>query len=872
MQLASPRTGRTLDAGPNSLILPLHQIDPGAASLVGRKAFRLGRLIHAGYRVPSGFCLTARAIPPGDQAGLSEAEAEAILAAWRASGFRVAAVRSSATEEDDDDASWAGVFPTVLPVKDEDGLLAAIELCLRALHCSDAARYRAASAGRRHAPGMAVLVHELVEADAAGILFTANPVTGSADEMVVNVVPGLGEPLAAGRVTGDSFVLDRDGRIKTAILSTKNAMLTADGEVSLGADRRDRPTLTQPQLGRLSQLAAGVERIFGCPQDIEFAVRGDEIHFLQARPITGAVLRDSPEAIDAYVASERDRLRARLAELRRSGRLAGRDAILSNGNIGELLPTPTPMSFALFQEIFTSNGGAVVRGRRRLGYQLADDAAVALLELVCGQPRFNLEIDAGTFDIGLPLEIDELLKETTADPSRANYPEFGLYRQYLSWEEAKERFGHMEGGRRHIHMRRFRRVMIDNARAILAEFSLKEEPALRRNLKACRSLIAAADATPTGELINAFRAAAGRLKRDSCAVFVAVARLGFYFADLVRSRMERLLGDGALATPLLQGLKGSRITEQALDLGRLAEGRINQAEFLQAYGHMALNELELTSPRLAETPEALDRLLANLTRCGRRPSEDFNQLHQARLDAEADLRRRLARAAPNGDEAAELFVDLELAQALLPLRETVKYYFAAEYAVIRAVLKTLNRRLEWAEDDIFHLRPDEIESAFAHRAKMSEIVARRRRERRLAKTLESQRRIPAVIFASRLEAVGAWPEAPGFCGLSGVPVAPGVAIGKVRLLDDRSFEAGCADLRGDEIIVARSASLGLAPAFRVASGLVLEVGGVLAHAACQARESGIPAVVLANATAILRDGMTIRIDGSAGSIEPLDGA
>ena len=872
MQLASPHAERTAEVRPNGLVLPLNQIGPDAASLVGHKAFRLGRLIHAGYRVPSGFCIAARTVPPGDEARLSEAEAEMILTAWRSSGFRAAAVRSSATEEDDEDASWAGVFPTILPVKDENGLLAAIELCLRALHGSDATRYRVASARRRRAPSMAVLVHELVEADAAGILFTANPVTGAADEMVVNVVPGLGEPLAAGRVTGDSFVLDREGRIKTATLSTKNAMLTADGEVMICAQRRDRPALTPAQLARLSQLAAGIERTFGRPQDIEFAVRGDEIHFLQARPITGAVAPDSPEAIDAYVAAERERLRARTDELRRTGRLAGHDAIFSNGNIGELLPTPTPMSFALFQQIFTSMGGAVVGGRRRLGYELADDDAVPLLELTCGQPRFNLEIDARTFSTGLPLEIDELLNEVAADPGRANYPEFGLYRQYLSWAEAKGRFGRMEGRRRHIHMRRFRQAMIDNARAILAEFSIKEEPAFRRNLKACQSLIAATDATPTAELIDAFHAAARRLKHESCGFFVTVARLGFYFADLVRGRMERLLGDGALATPLLQGLEGSRITEQGLDLGRLAEGRISRTEFLEAYGHMAFNELELTSPRLAETPEALDRLLADLTRSGRRPREDFSQMRQARLDAEAGLRRRLPRCATNGDEAEELFDDLKLAQALLPLRETVKYYFAAEYAMIRAVLKALNRRLEWAEDDIFHLRPDEIGSAFAHDAKMTEIVSRRRQERRMAKRLESQRRIPAVIFASRLEAIGAWPEASAFCGLTGAPVAPGVAVGRVRLLDEGGFEAGCADLQGDEIIVARSASLGLAPAFRVASGLVIEVGGVLAHAACQARESGIPAVVLANATAILRDGMMIRIDGGAGSIELLDGA
>ncbi len=869
MQVAFRHAERAAAAGADALVLALHEIGPDAASLVGRKAFRLGRLIHAGYRVPSGFCITARAVPPGDGARLSDAETEAVLAAWRSSGFRAAAVRSSATEEDDEDASWAGVFPTVLPVRDENGLLAAIELCRRALHSSDAVRYRIASKQRR-APRMAVLVHELVEADAAGILFTANPVTGSADEMVVNAVPGLGEPLAAGRVTGDSFVLGRDGRIKTAMLSTKEAMLTARGEVALGAENRDRPSLTPPQLARLSQLAAGIERIFGRPQDIEFAVCGDEIHILQARPITGVASQDAAEEIDAYVAAERGRLRARVEDLRRQGRLVGREAVFSNGNIGELLPTPTPMSFALFQEIFGGVGGAVVRGRRRLGYNLADDAAVALFELVCGQPRFNLEIDAGTFDIGLPPEADEMLAEVAADPTRANYPEFGLYRQYLSLEEAQERYGRAEGSRRHVEMRRFRQDMIGKARAVLADFPAEEEPALQRVLQASGSLILTADWTPTADLIAAFQATVEHLKRESCAFFVTVARLGFYFADLARSRLERLLGDGALATPLLQGLDGSRITEQALDLGRLAEGRITRAAFLQAYGHMAFNELELMAPRLAETPGALDRLLADLARCGRRPRENFSQLRQARLAAEADIRRRLARAATE-DEAAEFFADLELAQALLPLRETVKYYFAAEYAAIRAILRALNRRLEWAEDDIFHLRPDEVASVFDRSAAMAEVVERRRRERRLARTLESQRRTPAVIFASRLDSIGAWPEAPASHGMIGVPVAPGTVVGKARLLDDHSLEASCADLRGDEILIVRSASLGLAPTLRMAAGLVLEVGGVLAHAACQARESGIPAVVLANATALLRDGMTIRIDGGAGLIETLDG-
>ncbi len=863
---AMSRLGREA-AGTDGLILALHDIGPDAAPLVGHKAFRLGRLIQAGYRVPSGFCITARS---GTR--LSAAQAEAIVSAWRAAGYRAAAIRSSATEEDGHEASWAGVFPTVLPVLDERGLLAAVEHCLGALHGPEAIRYRGTAGRASRLPGMAVLVHELVEADVAGILFTANPVTGAADEMVVNAVPGLGEPLAAGRVTGDSFVLARDGRVKTATVSPKPAMLTVRGEVAIDGGRRDRPVLTPPQLTRLSRLAEGIERMFGCPQDIEFAVSGDDIQILQARPITGMARQDAAAELDAYVAAERDRLRRRVDDLRRQGRLVGHDAVFSNGNIGELLPTPTPMSFALFQEIFSGVEGAIVRGRRGLGYRLADDAAVGLFELVCGQPRFNVEVDAGTFDIGLPLAVDELLAEVAADPDRANYPEFGLYRQDLSLAEAEARHGREEGQRLHARLRGFRRAMAAKAGTLLAEFAVMREPLLRRDLAAARSMVAAAEHLPTAELIGAFHAAIGRLKRESCTVFVTVARLGFFFADLVRGGLARHLGDGGLAAPVLQGLDGSRITEQALDLGRLAAGQIGRADFLAAYGHMAVNELEVALPRLTETPETVDRLLAELARSGRRPVADFRRLRRTRLEAEADLRRRLAAAGVAEDEVADLFADLALAQALLPLRETVKYYFAADYAALRAILRTLNRRLGWAEDDIFHLHPAEVTAAaFASAPAIAETIAGRRRERRLAEMLARQRRVPAVVFASRLDALGAWPESRPLSRLNGTPVAPGTAVGKARLLDDHGLKAGCEGVRGDEIIVARSANLGLAPTLRVAAGLVVEVGGVLAHAACQARESGIPAVVLANATAVLRDGMTIRIDGHTGLVEPLEG-
>ncbi len=139
---------------------------------------------------------------------------EAIVSAWRRSGLRLAAVRSSAIEEDGDSASWAGVFPTVLPVASEETLIAAVEACFRALYSPEAELYRRSRARRRQPPAMAVLVQCVANARAAGMVFTANPVTGRTDEIVINAVPGLGEPLASGRLTGDVFVLSRTCAMK----------------------------------------------------------------------------------------------------------------------------------------------------------------------------------------------------------------------------------------------------------------------------------------------------------------------------------------------------------------------------------------------------------------------------------------------------------------------------------------------------------------------------------------------------------------------------------------------------------------------------------------------------------------------------------
>lgn len=839
----------------------LDEIGPDDAGLVGGKAFPLAALLRHGFCVPRGFCVTTDAFRARLGGDLPEDLRDDLAEAWRRSGFRIAAVRSSATEEDGRETSWAGVFPTVLPVRDADEMIAAVQNCFRALHAPEAEFLRAQ--GRRSArPAMAVLVQELVEAEAAGIVFTAHPVTGARGEIVINAIRGLGEPLASGRVNGDTFVVAaRDGAIRSQVVSDQPFMLTPHGPVAL---EEAKPALTHAQAQKLARLAVEVEDVFGCPQDIEFAVADGRIHLLQARPITAADRAAVGEGeIADYLEHERARLKKTVAALRRQGLLTGERAIFSSGNVGELLPTPTPMSFGLFRKIFAGPGGAIAAGRKNLGYTLDADAADPLYEKICGQPYFNVEVDAKTFCIGVPVEVDGILDSIAREPGRASYPEFGLYTQGLSLDEAEARHGDAEGLARHAGFWRFHDGMRRAARGLLRRRAQDEADWALALQPPCSDEI-----DGSADLLVAFQRRLGRL-RKLCVDFVMAARLAFFFADLVRWRLRCHLGDDRLIGELLMGLDGSMVTQQAFDLEKLAKGEIARETFLAAYGHCAANELEISLPRFAEEPLVLDRLLRELSASGRRPAAEFRRQQRQRRAAQREVRRRLAEVGVADVEIRDFFADLRLAQKFLPRRETAKHFYTGDYRGLRALLLELNARLGWAEGDVFYLEPEEIGGALARPDAFAPLVCARRRERKIAARLAAQRRIPAVIFADAPEKIGVRAEAATSGAFVGAPVAPGAVVGRVMLLEEGVTGAlpGCCRER---ILVAHSANLGLAPWLRVAAGLVVEVGGVLAHAACQAREAGVPALVLEGATSLLRDGMLVSLDGETGRIEILE--
>ena len=297
---------------------------------VGGKGQSLASMTAAGFPVPAGFTVTTTAyrqfVSDNDlqqaiidgakpelvgtavsfdsasqqiQALFAEAELTDELKAQIGSAYTAfgageppVAVRSSANAEDLPDLSFAGQQDTYLNIRGRDAVYASVRDCWASLWTARAISYRHEHAIAQEAVAMAVVVQKMVPSEVSGILFTANPATGERSEMIVNASFGLGEAIVGGEITPDTYIIDRDTLAvrETIIGSKEHMMVSAAGQGTdtreLSAAEREQSSLAEPVLRELAQLAIAVERHFGQPQDIEWAVVNGTLSLLQSRPIT----------------------------------------------------------------------------------------------------------------------------------------------------------------------------------------------------------------------------------------------------------------------------------------------------------------------------------------------------------------------------------------------------------------------------------------------------------------------------------------------------------------------------------------------------------------------------------------------------------
>jgi len=292
--------------------------------LAGGKGASLARMTALGMPVPPGFVVPADALEAaladtvaairavlargeggGDLVPVAE-EAQALVKAADSGGAFPAqiaeayarlgdgdvpvAVRSSATAEDSEAASFAGQQETYLHVRGVDEIVERIRDCWSSFFTERALFYRREK-GSLTDLGMAVVVQRMVEPDVSGVMFTIDPTKGRRDRMVVEAVFGLGEGVVSGQLTPDHYVLARDGRLKRTRLHAQPYAIVHDPaggirEQELAPERGEAQTLGEDQLARLAKVGIDLEERLGGPQDIEWAIQDDELFVLQSRPVT----------------------------------------------------------------------------------------------------------------------------------------------------------------------------------------------------------------------------------------------------------------------------------------------------------------------------------------------------------------------------------------------------------------------------------------------------------------------------------------------------------------------------------------------------------------------------------------------------------
>lgn len=776
-------------------------------TLAGGKGGVLARLKQAGYPVPDGFVILPASFNGDELTETAWAQARAKLAALRSNNGRTAfAVRSSALSEDSARASFAGEFETVLDVKSDDDIKRAIQTVRRSGQAERVQAYSAAQ-GMRADHEIAVVVQKLIRADLSGVLFTADPVTGSRTAMVGNFVHGLGDQLVSGEANPFTFTLARP------------------------SGRYDGPAELKPFARKLYQMASRLEDDLGGPQDIEWAIADGQLHLLQSRPIT-TLRAHNPRTGDWNDS--------------RYG-----DYLWTNSNFGEAVPdVMTPLTWSVLQVYaaeamtFPMPGGhpfmGNVAGRFYMNVSLGASFFGAL---GFSRERLNYEMEEffGRTPEGMeiprvPISRWKLLKmliplipriRQRVAANRKRLPEF------VAAFPAKS-----EAVRQHIRAAQtaadLLKIWNDElgplfraACQILQAGTSAYENSYRPLRHELRKLIGEEDANTLltglsegvnqlaslGPVVGLAKVARGEMSRE--AYVQTYGHRGPHEFEVSRPRPAE---DPAWIDPQLAALKDTDV--DALLAKQTAKREAAWARFVQRYPRKA-NGMQKRLAQAAQAARGREAIRSEIVR-GVWAIREF-ALRAGEIAGLGDgifflsLGEIVSRL--SGDDSATAFIPAR--------RET-----HARLSALPPYPALINGRFDpfqWAAD------PNRRSDVFdAHRDL-------RGHDRR---------------------GLG---DRDGL--ISGFPGAAGVVEGAVRIL--RSVEEG-AELKAGEILVTATTNVGWTPLFPRAAAIITDVGAPLSHAAIVARELGLPAVVgCGNATMRLKTGDRVRVNGGLGRVEVL---
>jgi rifampicin phosphotransferase len=858
-------------------LLDLREIDKTQVAVVGGKGANLGELARIdGIRVPAGFCVTTDAfrrvmaeapaieerldrlslLGPDDREAIRTLSAEirrtvagiavpddlaaAITRAVAGLGERAAyAVRSSATAEDSPAASFAGLQDTYLNVVGPAAILQHVSRCWASLFTERAVTYRLRNGFDHRTVHMAVVVQQMVFSRAAGVVFTADPVTGHRKVASVEAGFGLGEALVSGRLNGDVYQV-RDGEIVAKAVATKQLAVHASPEggtqeQAIEPALQEQPALTDAQVVRLAQLGRRIEAHFGCPQDIEWCLVDDGFQIVQSRPIT--TLFPIPGVDDGtnhvYVSVGHQQMMT--------------DPMKPLGLSLWLLTTRAPMSEAggrLFVDVTQGLASPASRTGLVEGLGRSDPLIGDALQTI---------LDRGDFIPSLPDEGGEPAPAGAPAPIETDP---AIVTDLI--------------GRNQASVAALQRDIRTKSGSALFDFILADIQELRRLLfdpQSYQVIIAGMEATwwlndQLEEWLGE-KNAADKLTQSVPHNITSEMGLALLdVADVIRSHPDVVaflhdVGDDGFPDELAK-LEGGREARDAIQA------------WLDRYGMRCVGEIDITRPRWSERPSTLVPLiLGNIKNFEPGAGERrFEQGRQEAWDKEQELLERL-RALPDGERKAEEAKRMiDRVRTFIGYREYPKYGMVRRYFVYKQALWDEAERLVHAgvlreQGDIFFLMFHELHDVVRTNQADHELIGRRQDAFRSYQALT-----PPRVLTSDGEAIaGTYRRDDLPTGaLVGLPVSAGTVEGRARVILDMAQ----ADLDPGDILVTTHTDPSWSPLFVAITGLVTEVGGLMTHGAVIAREYGLPAVVgVEHATQRIRDGQRIRVNGTEGYVEIL---
>ena len=688
---------------------------------------------------------------------------------------------------------------------------------------------------------MAVVVQQMVFPQAAGILFTADPVTGNRKVASVEASFGLGEALVSGLVNADVYKV-RDGEVVAKAVATKQLAIHASPaggtqEQAIEPERQEQPALTDAQVVRLAQLGRRIEAHFGRPQDIEWCLVDDDFQIVQSRPIT--TLFPIPAAGDqenhVYVSVGHQQMMT--------------DPMKPLGLSLWQLTTPRPMAEA---------GGRLFVDVTRI---LASPASRAGLLEILGKSdpligdALQTILERGDFIPSLPDEGPGWAPPAVGAPAPIE-TDPAIVAELI--------------GRSQASIAALKRDIRTKSGSALLDFILADIQELKRILfdpQSHQVIMAGMEATWwLNEQLQAWlgeKNAADTLTQsvpNNVTSEMGLALLDV--ADVIRPHPD--------VVAFLQHVEDEGFLDELPKLAGGREARDAIQAWLDKYGMRCVGEIDITRPRWSERPTTLvPMILGNIKNF--EPGAGERRFEQGRQEAwkkEQELLERL-RALPDGERKAEETKRMiDRVRTFIGYREYPKYGMVSRYFVYKQALMEEAERLVQAhvlreKEDIFYLTFQELQDVVRTNQVDDQLIRQRKDAFRSYQALTP----PRVLTSDGEVIAGAYRRDDLPAGaLVGLPVSAGTIEGRARVILDMAE----ADLEAGDILVTAYTDPSWTPLFVAIKGLVTEVGGLMTHGAVIAREYGLPAVVgVEHATRLIRDGQRIRVHGTDGYVEIL---